>query len=304
MSDTEANEKKTIPQKVVRFFQLLFSNAPKDRLYLRGRLQQIPVFGKTVAFVLRLKAKLVQTSPADYVRMQKREYETSASLGDVRPGNLVLDNVVGSWRKHDAWPDYEIYLMKYVPKDGSWLALDFGCGPGRNIRRWSSRFKRIDGVDISPRNLENARVFIQDVVPPEKAPNLYVTEGMDCGAAPKGAYDFVFSTICLQHICVHTVRFSILQSLFGCLKPGGRLSIQMGYGVPSSNTVPYHADFVQAVGTNRACDAALASPDELKVDLERIGFKDFEYWLRPVGPSDVHPQWIFATAVKPQITPG
>ena len=247
----------------------------------------------------KLKARVTQSTPSDYVQMQKREYETLAGLGECKPGSITVDAVVGSWQQHDEWKDYEDYLMRYVPKNESWVALDYGCGPGRNIRRWSPIFQRIDGVDISQRNLENARVFIGDRVPVHKTPNLFVTDGMDCGNAPAASYDFVFSTICLQHICVHTVRQAIFKSLFACLRPAGRLSAQMGFGAPSPNTVGYLEDYVQATGTNRMCDVAIASPDQLKTDLEKIGFINFEFWIRPVGPGDMHPNWIFFTATKP-----
>jgi hypothetical protein len=60
---------------------------------------------------------------------------------------------------------------------------------------------------------------------------------------------------------------------------------------------------VQAVGTNRACDVAIASSDEVRGDLEKIGFTNFESWVRPVGPGDLHPQWIFFTAIKPPGSP-
>ena len=190
--------------------------------------------------------------------------------------------------------------MRYVPRDESWVALDFGCGPGRNLRRWSSFFARIDGVDISAGNLENARTFLDGTVPPHKQPNLYLTAGNDCGAAAHEHYDFAFSTICLQHICVHSIRFSIFSHLFSCLKPGGRISIQMGFGVPSPHTVGYLEDHVVAAETNRACDVAISSPDEVKADFDRIGFESFESWIRPVGPGDFHPHWIYFTATRPR----
>lgn len=288
-----------LTKKNKNFFRLLFSSDPRDRIELRCRLRTTPVAGSLLRLAQRFGSAWRQRTPADYARMQKRTYELYASADRVAPGNIDGDYVVGSWRQHNEWPDYDEFLMKYVPRDESWVALDYGCGPGRNIRRWSSIFRRVDGVDISARNLENARAFLQGCVPTHKEPNLYLTDGMNCGAAPKNHYDFAFSTICLQHICVFDVRYAILSSLFDCLKPGGRVSIQMGFGVPSPNTVNYHANHVRATGTNRDCDTAIGSPDEPASDLAKIGFVEFEHWVRPVGPGDTHPNWIFFTARKP-----
>jgi SAM-dependent methyltransferase len=266
-----------------------------DRLALARRVARAPVAGALARAYLRRAAPRGEDR---YLAMQRATYEGAALNDRVTVGALDRDLVVGSWREHDAWPDYEEYLMRYVPDEPIWIALDFGCGPGRNIRRWSSRFARIDGADIARANLENARAFVRDL-PAAKQPQLFLTNGEDCGAAPDGAYDFVFSSITLQHICVHAIRARILAAMFRCLRPGGRVSIQMGYGVPSPATVAYEADFVDAVGTNRACDVAIAAPDQPRRSLEDVGFAGFEHWIRPSGPGDSHPNWIFFTAVKP-----
>ena len=232
--------------------------------------------------------------------MQRRYYVRNASKSSVEPGNLLDDKVVGSWREHDDWEDYLLYLMKYVPKNSQLVALDFGCGPGRNIRKWSSRFARIDGADISKTNLSNARIFLKNQLTTDKQPLLFVTNGTNCGAAASNYYDFVFSSICLQHICSHTVRFQILEDIFRILKPGGRISIQLGYGSPSPLTVGYFEDNYGAEATNRSCDTEVADPSEPMVDFAQLGYENFEYWIRPVGPGDLHPNWIFLTATKPR----
>jgi SAM-dependent methyltransferase len=285
--------------KFQNFYRLASSSDPRDRIQLDRKLEAQPQLGFLWKYWKRVKARLTQTTVRDYVKMQKRTYELFASADKITPGVIDGDFVAGSWRKHDAWPDYETYLMKYVPRDASWVAIEYGCGPGRNLRRFNTFFKRIDAVDISANNLANAKAFLQGVIPAEKMPNLYLTEGMNCGDAPKNFYDFAFSTICLQHICVHEVRFAIFRSLFETLKPGGRLSVQMGFGNPSPSTVPYHANRYAAVSTNRECDVEVADPSQIENDLKQIGFAGFEHWIRPVGPGDVHPNWIFFTAVKP-----
>lgn len=239
-------------------------------------------------------------SAQDYSDMQRSWYDRHAAETEVVPGDLVNDSVVGTWQDHDTWADYEEYLMRYVPPEPTLVALDFGCGPGRNIRRWSDRFARIDGADIGRVNLENARTFLRGQIPDEKWPQLFLTSGTDCGDAPSASYDFAFSTICLQHISSWTIRFSILSDLYRVLRPGGRISFQMGYGTPSPRTVGYYDDYFAARATNRYCDVAVASPDQVGTDLERIGFRNVEHWIRPVGPGDYHPNWIFVTAIKPE----
>lgn len=285
--------------KVRNAFHLATSRDPRAPIVLRERLMYHASTRWIVQLQEWLRAKFGQRDAAGYLKMQKRTYELYASADRVTPGHIAGDHVAGSWQEHDQWPDYEEYLMRYVPRTAEWVALEYGCGPGRNLRRWSDWFKRIDGVDISQQNLENARAFVRGIIPAEKQPKLYVTTGSDCGDAAKGAYDFAFSTICLQHICVHEVRRSIFASIFACLRPGGRFSAQMGYGLPSPDTVPYEANFYQATGTNRSCDVAVGSPEVIERDLASLGFTGFESWIRPVGPGDCHPNWIFFTATKP-----
>lgn len=252
--------------------------------------------------VRALEARHVRRSAVtvdDYLFMQKRVYGELAAQEVVRPGEIVVDRVVGTWREHDAWPDYDDYLLRHVPPEPSWTALEFGCGPGRNLRRWSSRFARIDGVDILADNLAHAEIFLLDQLAAGRRPRLYETSGRDCGDAPTEHYDLVFSTICLQHICVHAVRYSILRDIFRVLKPGGRLSAQMGFGFPSPDSVPYYANFTQATGTNSDCDTQVENTDQLRYDLERLGFEGFQAWLRPAGPQDDHPLWVYFTATRP-----
>ena len=38
--------------------------------------------------------------------------------------------------------------------------------------------------------------------------------------------------------------------------------------------------------------------DQIERDLTAVGFAAFKYWIRPTGPGDTHPHWIFFTAVK------
>ena len=90
------------------------------------------------------------------------------------------DFVVGSYDEQNKWEDYDKYLMKYVDKSfQEKIALDFGCGPGRNIIKYDKWFKQIDGCDISRNNLDNAKQNLTYHKIP--LPGLYITNGNDLG---------------------------------------------------------------------------------------------------------------------------
>jgi SAM-dependent methyltransferase len=232
-----------------------------------------------------------------YAHFQKHYYDTAAETANYE-ADIKEEGIVGAYEAQNEWPDYETYLMKYV--DESYrdkYALDFGCGPGRNLIKYHSRFARLDGVDISSGNIAHARKNLAYHQVP--LPRLYVNNGYDLAELADETYDFVFSTITLQHIPVHSTRYNLFAEFFRVLRPGGRLSVQMGYGADAPRAVDYDQDHFTALLTNRGCDTMITSPDQPRRDLEQIGFISFECWITRVGPGDCHPQWIFFTARRP-----
>jgi ubiquinone/menaquinone biosynthesis C-methylase UbiE len=228
-----------------------------------------------------------------YTLMQKKQYEKSASLWNVSK----LDPVVGSFNAHNNWKDYD-FLFKDIDNLESKVVLDFGCGPGRNLVKYSNKFKQIDGIDIAEQNIKNALVWINyNNIEMEKH-NLYLCNGVDLNCINDETYDIVMSTICMQHICVYEIRLNYLKEFYRVLKPGGYVTIQMGYGVPSPATVDYYANYYDAKTTNRGCDTNISNYTQVEKDLLNIGFKNFNYYIRPTGPGDFHPNWIFFNAQK------
>jgi len=219
--------------------------------------------------------------------MQKNYYENEATQWNLENRNPV----VGSFDEHNTFEPYSNLV-----RDLSGLALDFGCGPGRNIVKYAKNFDRIDGVDIAQNNLNNAKMYIEHSG--LEVPNLYLCNGVDLSAIPDNTYDVVLSTICMQHICVHQIRYGYFQEFYRVLKPGGVISIQMGFGVPSPATVGYYDNNWEARGTNRACDTSIEDPYQLQNDLQDIGFTNFTYTITETGPGDCHPNWIFFKSHK------
>lgn len=226
-----------------------------------------------------------------YTQMQLNQYNSEASKWFITDPN----HVVGTFHQHNDWEDYK-YLFDQIENPKEKIALDFACGPARNIVKYTSMFKRMDGVDISPINIEKAKEYLeQSNIYNYK---LFVSNGINIDVVPSEDYDVVISTIALQHICVYDIRYSIFKDIYRTLKPGGIFSAQMGFGSPSPATVDYYANYYDAVSTNRGCDVCVSSQDQIEKDLLEIGFKDFQFIIRPVGPGDVHPNWIFFNAKK------
>jgi SAM-dependent methyltransferase len=161
-----------------------------------------------------------------YIKMQKSIYEN--------PG-FTSEQIVGNYAWHEEFP-YESLLL-YINGDirkpifdnfGEKVALDFACGPGRMVPRMKKLFSKVDGADISKNLIEEARIA-------HPTSNFFVTNGDDLGETPRNSYDFVYSTIALQHIAVRSVRLQILKGISAVLKQGGKATLQMAY----SNEYPF-----------------------------------------------------------------
>ena len=225
----------------------------------------------------------------DYAKMQKEQYETTSHL------------MIGNHRSHDNNPDYKGILLAPIFKMKGGVALDFGCGHGRNVQNLLAEdiFDRVDGVDISANNIEYAtKNIIQCGVDSSKF-NLMVNTGLEASVLPSDEYSFVVSTIVLQHICCYDIRFNILKDIYRSMKQDGILSFQMGFGTDHMNTAGYFDNAFSATATNSLHDVRVENEDQIIGDLIKIGFKK-ENISTEIRPSfeDRHKQWIYVKVVK------
>lgn len=236
-----------------------------------------------------------------YTLMQRESTMKYSSMWNPTDGR---DHVVGSFDAHNAWPEYE-FLFEGLDTSNM-VALDFGCGPGRNIIKYWNRFKRIDGADISPINIKNIKVWAEFNGIDISSGHYYHMNGVDLRDIPSDTYDIVFSTIAIQHICVYDVRRSLFEEFLRVLKPGGLISIQMGFGGLAPWAVPafqgvvstYFENKWDAQGTGGEADVIITDVNDVKKDMEDIGFKDFAYKIGRCGPGDKHNNWIFFRGTK------
>lgn len=231
-----------------------------------------------------------------YSEMQKAQYENEALKWNVSN----KDPVVGGFDLHNNWEDYNTYLFKDITNLESKIGIDFGCGPGRNLVRYNKHFKELHGVDIAQNNLDNAIIWLNYNNCDINNHKLYMCNGVDLSEIPSSTYDVIMSTICFQHICVYDIRYNLLKEFYRILKPKGIITMQMGFGpeTPTKKSVSYNSNHYNASGTNGQMDTRVESPDELKNDLEQIGFNNFKYYITETGPGDAHPNWIFFNAKK------
>jgi hypothetical protein len=125
----------------------------------------------------------------------------------------------------------------------------------------------------------------------------YLTNGYDLSNISDEVYDMIVSSNTLQFICIYDIRFNYFKEFFRVLKSGGLISLQMGYGVPSPNTVSYSNNTWNK--GDPLYSVAVENVSEIQNDLENIGFINFTYQIVNPPLGDSNPSWIFFRAEKP-----
>jgi ubiquinone/menaquinone biosynthesis C-methylase UbiE len=225
-----------------------------------------------------------------YTIMQKTYYDNEGITGNMNKQNHMI---------HNGNPDYWNILVKDTedPEYRNKIGLDFACGCGRNVLNIYKRFKRMDGVDISPELIKECEKNFDNFDVDRDRYNFLTCNGVSLNVIQDNTYDFIMSTIALQHICVHDIRFNYLNEFFRVMKSGGVLSFQMGFGTQHPNTRDYYDNYYDATGTNSACDVRVTDPNNIVDELTSIGFSNITYIIRPAW-DDLHGEWIFVRAEK------
>ncbi len=146
---------------------------------------------------------------------------------------------VSSYREYDDqdWEDFwawgETLADRYLAASGIEFrgdesVLDIGCGVGRFVRPFASRFGRVHGVDISEAMIEEARRRLAHL------PNasFEVGNGVDLAGQQDASYDFVFSYIMFQHIPDPRITLAYIREIGRVLRPGGRAYFQINNSRP------------------------------------------------------------------------
>jgi SAM-dependent methyltransferase len=153
-------------------------------------------------------------------------------------------------------------------------ALDFGCGVGRLSQALTAHFARVDGVDLSSAMIELARSLNscgERVV-------YHANERSDIRLFADGTFDFIVSSIVLQHI-EPPVALGYLTELCRVLAPAGALVFQVParlreptdpHGASKPETSGPPRDAYRATLSVTGIPSAAVRPDatlELRVDV-------------------------------------
>ena len=211
-------------------------------------------------------------------------------------------NGTSNHEEHNTNPDYWNILLGDLKNKENWdgrVALDFACGRGRNITNMFNLcdWARVDGIDISEGNISQNKSDYTN-----QNSNWYCNNGIDVSDLKDNEYDFIMSTIALQHIPVYDIRKSLITDLLRTLKSGGLFSFQMGYGkeiLSTENRIPYFENHYDANGTNSVCDVRVQNIEDIIKDLQEIGYTNITTEVRESYSDNGHPEWIYVKAYKP-----
>lgn len=160
-------------------------------------------------------------------------------------------------------------LLRHIEAPEPLRILDFGCGPGRDLRTFSALGHQATGLDGCPRFVEMARsdsgceVWLQDFLaldlPPER-------------------FDGIFANAVLFHIPSEALP-RVLRQLHATLKPGGVLF--------SSNPRGDNQE-----GWNGDRYGAYYDLANWRALLTAAGFVELEHYYRPAGLPREQQPWL------------
>jgi trans-aconitate methyltransferase len=171
-------------------------------------------------------------------------------------------------RDHDVQQNIEA-LLRHIRAAAPFMILDFGCGPGRDLRSFAQRGHQVVGLEGAPALAEMARAHSGCEVWQQNFLHLDL---------PAAAFDGVFANASLFHVPMQEMP-RVLHQLHATLKPGGVLF--------SSNP---RGDNQESVNGERY--GAYYDLDGWRGHLADAGFVELEHYYRPSGLPIEQQPWL------------
>ena len=178
-------------------------------------------------------------------------------------------------RSHDVSQNIDA-LLRHITGAPPFAILDFGCGPGRDLKTFAGLGHAPVGLEGSARFAELARnysgceVWEQDFL------------ALDL---PDGRFDGVFANASLFHVPTQELP-RVLLELRAALKPGGVLF--------SSNPHGHNEE-----GWNRGRYGAYHDHDAWRAIVAAAGFVELTHYFRPPGLPRAQQPWLATVWRKP-----
>ncbi len=178
-------------------------------------------------------------------------------------------------RDHDVSQNIEA-LLDAIDSDGPCQILDFGCGPGRDLRDFRDRGHRPVGLDGNQAFVKMARAYAGVEVWHQNFLALDL---------PDARFDGVFANAALFHVPAQELP-RVLKELHDCLRPGGILFTSNPRGDNDE-------------GWNRGRYGAYHDYDHWRDFMVAAGFEAVRHYYRPEGrPRDQQP-WLASLWRRP-----
>lgn len=182
--------------------------------------------------------------------------------------NEVADDFREGTRDHDVSQNIAA-LLRHIEGAAPWQILDFGCGPGRDLKTFSAMGHVAVGLDGAERFADMARAETGCEVLQQNFLELDL---------PAERFDGIFANAVLFHVPRQELP-RVLRELHATLKPGGVLF--------SSNPRGENQE-----GWNGSRYGAYHDLETWRVLLTDAGFTELEHYYRPEGlPREKQP-WL------------
>jgi len=171
-------------------------------------------------------------------------------------------------RDHDVSQNVDA-LLRHITAPSPYTILDFGCGPGRDLKTFSGLGHRAIGLDGSERFVRMACE--------ESGCEVWHQEFFSL-ALPDGHFDAVFANASLFHVPRAELP-RVLAQLYVALKPGGVLFCSNPHGL-------------DVEGWNAGRYGTYHSLETWRSFMRQAGFAELEHFYRPAGLPREHQPWL------------
>lgn len=178
------------------------------------------------------------------------------------------DDFFQGTRDHDVSQNIAA-LLERIEGEPPYTILDFGCGPGRDLKTFSELGHAAVGLDGARQFVEMARAYSGCEVWQQDFLRLDL---------PGGRFDGVFANASLFHVASQELP-RVLRDLHATLKPGGVLFTSNPHG---------HND----EGWNRGRYGAYHDPDSWRSLVSDAGFAELAHYYRPPGLPREQQPWL------------